>query len=142
MQRGHIRDPKTNSNEKDFGILVVEQLSDGGKCKEIPYVKDKNSRAFTAGTPVVFEVEKIKTDFCKDYNDSEHTCIEIANSVRINEEEIDKHKIVKNLNVYSKVLLNLSDDKLNALSSTPSEIIFEHLNEAVDKIVAQKKKAY
>lgn len=133
MHDGHVEDSKMNTKEKDFGILVSENLDDFGKCKRLPYIKDKDSRTYTSGTPVKFVERDFDTGIPLGYKKG-NAIIKVAEITRIDKRELRKQPIVRNLNVYAKVLLELDPKQLRALTKVNSEEIEEALKEAIDKL--------
>ena len=134
MSKGFIKDPRMNSREKDYGIIIAEELDEFGRCKEIVYLKNNTSRTLTFGTPVLFKVdENARVTVGRD--DSK-AVIEVATDVVLNDEEINEHPITKNLNIFSEVLLKLSREDLQKLTreTTPEEIE-KALKKAVDKLL-------
>lgn len=134
MHNGHVEDPKMNTREKDFGILVSEELDEFGRCKKLVYIKDKNSRAYTSGTPVVFEEKDWDTGVSLDYKQG-NAIVKLARILRINEDEIDKQPIVRNLNIFAKVLLELDESNLRNLMKENPEEIENTLKRAIEKLV-------
>lgn len=134
MHEGHIEDPKMNTREKDFGILVSEQLDEFGRCKKLVYIKDKDSRTYTSGTPVVFEEKDWDTGISLDYKQGNAT-VKLARILRVNRDEMAKQPIVRNLNIFAKVLLELDEDDLKNLMKENPEEIENALKRAVERLV-------
>lgn len=134
MPDGHIEDPKMNTLEKDFGILVSEELDEFGKCKKLVYIKDQNSRSYTSGTPVEFEEQDWDTGIPLDYRKGNAT-VKLARILSINQDEIAKQPIVRNLNIFAKVLLELNEDDLKNLMQESPEEIENALKRAVERLV-------
>ena len=148
MSKGNIDDPKMNSVEEDYGILIVTETDRNGLFKQITYLKDKNSRHFTFGTPVKFTMSdaklKAKLDECPTEEDDieinskrQKIALEVATNVVLDEDEIKKHPVVSNLNIYAKVLLRLRDEgKLDLLLKVDSCDIEDGLTEIVEKLIS------
>lgn len=133
MPNGHIDDAKMNSKEKDFGILVYEDLKNSGKCKKLPYIKDATSRTFTNGTPVIFEECDFDTGIPLGYKKG-NAIIKVARIIREDKRDLRKQPIVKNLNIYAKVLLELDAKQLRELNKVKPKVIEQALKKTVDSL--------
>lgn len=134
MAKGNVKDPRMNSREKQYGILIAEELDEFGRCKEIVYLKDNVSRSFTFGTPVEFKIDK--EGQVRAGENGSKAAIEVATDVVLNEEEINAHPITKNLNTFAKVLLKLDPDDLEKLTKeTDGEDIERALRKTIDKLL-------
>lgn len=134
MAKGFIKDPKMNSREKQYGIIIAEELDKFGRCKEIVYLKNNVSRTLTFGSPVLFKIDE-NAKVITGQNGSKAT-IELATDVVLNEKEIDEHPITKNLNIFAKVLLKLDPKELDKLTKETDEKDIERtLKKAVDRLL-------
>ncbi len=133
MSQGTVNDPRMNSEEKDYGILIAEEIDDHGRFKEIVYLKDNESRHFTFGTPVKFntKVGKVKVSDPK-----KKAAVEIATDVIIDKDQIKFHPIINNLNIYAKVLLRIKDEGLleNLVKIDP-EVLESKLYEMLEELL-------
>jgi hypothetical protein len=107
MPDGHLQDPRLNSVEKDFGILLSNDMGQDGRPKMVLYLKDKVSRYLVAGTPVTFDLEERQVFYSKN-NLKELVTIEIATNVRVNEEKIKSHPVIRALNACVRKILHSS----------------------------------
>ncbi|MDN5216198.1 hypothetical protein QQ020_29290 [Fulvivirgaceae bacterium BMA12] len=134
MAKGFIHDPRMNSREKEYGILIAEELDEFGRCKEIVYLKNNVSRSLTFGSPVIFKIDK-DGKISSPRGDAK-AAIEVASEVVLNEEEINEHPITKNLNIFAKVLLELDEEELERLTKrTRTEDIERMLKKGIDKLL-------
>jgi hypothetical protein len=128
---GHVNDPRMNTEEKDFGILISSADSKTGRPRCIIYLKDDVSRFYTQGTPVTFELQTrkitydkptvITTNKEKNYKaiddllnkDLRLIEIEVATKVRAIEADLEFHPVVKGLNRMVKEILTDSVEYIN-----------------------------
>lgn len=110
MHNGHIHDPRMNTEEKEYGILISSDTDRDGRPKVFPYLKDESSRPYTFGTPVTFALQTRKVPFDTDCRGEEKfVTIEVATNVRVDKEKIKQHKIVRRLNMVAKRLLSKNE---------------------------------
>lgn len=94
-----------NTEEKDFGILISCNVDKEGACKEVIYLKDAESRHFTCGTPVVFDLQSREVPYDTGCKHEGTVTLEVATNVRLDEEKIGDHKIISKLNILARLLL-------------------------------------
>jgi hypothetical protein len=103
MPNGDILDPRMNSIEKEYGILNTTEIGTDGKSKQIIYLKSKECRHLTAGTPVKFELEEREIPYEK--GGKIMVKIEIATKVVVDEGRIKNHPVISKLNGHAKQIL-------------------------------------
>ena len=134
MAKGTIYDPRQNTVEKEYGILIAEKdnIVNGG-CKEFVYLKDGGARYFTFGTPVKFDIEERNIDHGKG------VAVEVGVNVKVDEIAIADHPVIRNLNRFAELLLKLKDsdnEKLIRLANDCSDAdVIAKLKEAVESLV-------